>query len=854
MKKLFQALLVAPAAAGIAFTSVAQAADQSADTLKKVDQYASEGASAGQVTSITQFTDVEPTAWAYQALQSLVERYGCIVGYPDKTFRGNRPLSRWEFAAGLNACLDKVLEAAATKEDLDALKRLIDEFKTELAALRGRVDALEARVTQLEATQFSTTTKLKGEVIINVGGINSGSDETGVYSGYATGVAAKDATTQAIFNNLGPLESSFNNYIQQQATATALAASAGGPYANTSGAVNVLIPNAATRQSIATSALDQANAAGVAAAYQFQAYAAERVINGQGEFINPTNSFNGLMAQRSLAGVTAQFFNTTLQNPAALLPGLPNQTVQPGSIPIFAELTTAAQLKALTLANSYTFNPFLASDPKLLSRAQANAIATGIPLTADQTAVLNILEGQQIDRTQAAAGYTGGLTAAGGFNNFYLSSAAFTANGYDKIGSYASYVQSQITEQTFASSIDGFQVDQNNVGVLAFSRFVDSNIGNFDGAIDLGEAQKMVRILSESPIGRKAATTMDNRVRLALVSSFTGKDVLFTRLAATNILPYGDRVGGGYPGANLSYDGTTFNTFQLDRLYYKFPTGNITWTLGTQFEVEDALATTGSFYGGQLMDFFGNAGNSIIYADNSGSGAGLNWQLSPNFNFGLAYINFEGGFATREPSGRDQGLFGDDYQLTAQLAYTSNNGKLLAALAYALRNATDFGSDNGTTRALIPFGPGVSTETNNLGVNLAYAFSPSFNVSGSFGYSWASAKQDSTVLGVPMVGNGTGKTAGIINWSIAFGFPDAFIKGNEAGIAVGQIPYVTSNDSGWGTDNSPVAVEAWYRFQVTDNISVMPGVYYLSNGNRTYSQNSSTSDIFGYVLKTTFKF
>jgi hypothetical protein len=390
--------------------------------------------------------------------------------------------------------------------------------------------------------------------------------------------------------------------------------------------------------------------------------------------------------------------------------------------------------------------------------------------------------------------------------------------------------------------------------VLSFSRFVDSNLGNFDGVLDLGEAQKFVRVMAEDVVGRKAATTMDNRVRLALVSSFTGKDVLFTRLAASNILPYGDRVGGGYPGANLSYDGTTFNTFQLDRLYYKFPTGNITWTIGTQFEVEDALATTGSFYGGQLMDFFGNAGNSLIYADNSGTGAGMNWQLSPNFNFGLAYINFEGGFATREPSGLDQGVFGDDYQLTAQVAYTSNNGKLLAALAYALRDATDFGADNGTTRALIPFGPGVSTQTSNVGFNLAYAFSSAFNVSGSFGYSWASANDSSTVLGVPMVGNGTGDSAGIVNWSVALGFPDAFIKGNEAGIAVGQVPYVTSNDSGWGTDDSPVAIEAWYRFQVTDNISVMPGVYYLSNGSNISTNGGSTTDIFGYVLKTTFKF
>ena len=45
-----------------------------------------------QVTSVSQLSDVQPTDWAFQALQSLVERYGCIAGYPDGTYRGNRAL------------------------------------------------------------------------------------------------------------------------------------------------------------------------------------------------------------------------------------------------------------------------------------------------------------------------------------------------------------------------------------------------------------------------------------------------------------------------------------------------------------------------------------------------------------------------------------------------------------------------------------------------------------------------------------------------------------------------------------------------------------------------------------------
>ncbi|PSB46592.1 hypothetical protein C7B80_12825 [Cyanosarcina cf. burmensis CCALA 770] len=147
-----------------------------------------------QVTSVSQLSDVQPTDWAFQALQSLVERYGCIAGYPDGTYRGNRALTRYEFAAGLNACLDRVNELIATasadmvnKEDLATLQRLQEEFSAELATLRGRVDALEARTAELEANQFSTTTKLSGEVIVAVSDVFGGNELAASGSGEPTG-------------------------------------------------------------------------------------------------------------------------------------------------------------------------------------------------------------------------------------------------------------------------------------------------------------------------------------------------------------------------------------------------------------------------------------------------------------------------------------------------------------------------------------------------------------------------------------------------------------------------------------------------------------------------------------------
>jgi Carbohydrate-selective porin, OprB family/S-layer homology domain len=156
------------------------------DLIDRVESYTKEGqpAEIEQVTGVNQLKDVSPTDWSFEALQSLVERYGCIAGYPNSTYRGNRSLSRYEFAAGLNACLNQIERLVASsqsigREDLDKIRRLSEEFQPELATLRGRVDGIEARTAELEQAQFSTTTKLEGQVIIGLGGIVTGDNADG---------------------------------------------------------------------------------------------------------------------------------------------------------------------------------------------------------------------------------------------------------------------------------------------------------------------------------------------------------------------------------------------------------------------------------------------------------------------------------------------------------------------------------------------------------------------------------------------------------------------------------------------------------------------------------------------------
>jgi len=142
----------------------------------------------GQVTGVNQLRDVAPRDWAYQALSDLISRYNCMAGYPDRTFQGDgyanadRPLSRYEFAAGLNACLQAMERVIAETdrvpaETLGVMQQLMAEFETELANLGQRVDGLESRVAFLEDNQFSTTTQLFGQVVTGLQGrLDSQSD------------------------------------------------------------------------------------------------------------------------------------------------------------------------------------------------------------------------------------------------------------------------------------------------------------------------------------------------------------------------------------------------------------------------------------------------------------------------------------------------------------------------------------------------------------------------------------------------------------------------------------------------------------------------------------------------------
>jgi hypothetical protein len=107
------------------------------------------------------------------------------------------------------------------------------------------------------------------------------------------------------------------------------------------------------------------------------------------------------------------------------------------------------------------------------------------------------------------------------------------------------------------------------------------------------------------------------------------------------------------------------------------------------------------------------------------------------------------------------------------------------------------------------------------------------------------------------------------SWYVGLQWNDVFWGGNSLGMAVGQPTFATNLSL--GTDKSQskfvndgnYAWEWWYKFQVTDNISVTPALFWLSrplgaltDGIRADGSvdRSSNFGILGGLVQTTIRF
>jgi len=800
--KPFHRLLLAPVVLGVVAPLASQAQSLDMGTVNRyvdqqdVDRMRALEAQMGQVTSVSQFSDVQPTDWAYQALSNLVTKYGCVAGYPNGTFKGKQAMTRYEAAALLNACLDRVTEMT------EELKRLLKEFEKEMAVLKAKVDGLEAKTEELAATQFSTTTKLKGQSVFWLGGTK--------YNGKNKG--------ESPLGNIG-LGVGINNNVDSYAAAVAANSAAITP----GGALNnySTVTGGTTVVGKAGNLTKAATWTGDTAGFPYSGIPGGAPVALSSIF--PRNS------SISLAGL-AGGASTATGNLAVT--GLPSNGVSLGT-PGFK-------------------NNFLANGAPLTYALTKNyAVNSGVPefagVSLDSQDLANLV---RLGNMSRAAKFAPGIT--------YSKFLGATGNGYTVANTVTGFGR---TFNPGAFTNTAVYTDPFNLAIAEYGSLTPAQAASKPVQT---AARKFLRDLYRGDVNLGEAVSFNYDVRLALDTSFTGKDLLRTRLRMGN---FGGTTWSGTPypatGAEVAFEEGPggFNTVGVDRVFYQFPIGsNFTVTAGPRVRQDDMLAVWPSQYPADtILDFFTYAGSPGTYTLNLGAGAGIWWKadglsLSANYVAGNGRFtdSARGGVATDNSASTG----------TIQLAYTTDTWNLTAAYSRSQNGAYGY-IPVGTPLAGNPFGGLTNYDVNSyslsgywglintpfIGKTLNSVFPASFlpSVSAGFGVNNYIATDSSSLWGVKT--NGGSDTATSSSWYVGLMWGDAIIKGNTFGTAVGQPTYITSNKGFLGTDESTFAWEIWYKFQVTDNVSVTPAFFYIENPSGLGSNNAV-----GGVLKTTFLF
>uniref|UniRef100_UPI000E0FC666 carbohydrate porin n=1 Tax=Synechococcus sp. N5 TaxID=2575515 RepID=UPI000E0FC666 len=340
------------------------------------------------------------------------------------------------------------------------------------------------------------------------------------------------------------------------------------------------------------------------------------------------------------------------------------------------------------------------------------------------------------------------------------------------------------------------------------------------------------------------ATLVNYDLQLVLETSFSGRDLLSTVLRAGNF-GASSVFGSGGPSA-LSVLETAYqadggaNVLAIDKLFYSFPIGDsITITSGPLVGQEDMLAVWPSAYSSDpILDVLTLNGAPGAYNKNLGAGAGISWSDSSGMRASANYVaangatsdSSQGGIATDAAGGTGTVQLGweaEGWNVAAIYSQIQNGHDLIAyATPFTQQNL----SGNGVTHA---FGLGGSWATEESGwvpaVSVGWGFNSSDTVS-------------------------SGEVSSSQSWTVGLEWNDVLLAGNNAGMAVGQPVFATDLRGGDTPADGQFLWEWWYQFQVTDNISVTPAVFYLSRPMGGLTPAYSTFQQLGGLMKTTFVF
>jgi hypothetical protein len=376
------------------------------------------------------------------------------------------------------------------------------------------------------------------------------------------------------------------------------------------------------------------------------------------------------------------------------------------------------------------------------------------------------------------------------------------------------------------------------------------------------------------PVPTGSNATVSNRARLLLETTFNGKDRLYTRLTASNGSGYGTYKGsitglgtGAVPfvaeGSQTYIPGSTGNSVGLDWLAYQFPLGNTSVYAAAFGGIHSDYVDTHSPY---FQDYTGGSGaisllaeESPIYKIGGGVGVGVTIPLSSPGNTWIDSLNLSyfGGNGSANRPNQDSGVFNGRNSILAQVNFKPSD-KFDFGLTYVRGEHKggaifDFGSGSSVVGSAFANGLSINGQgfgynsSNSYGLSAAYKASENFSLNGYVSLTNANGTFN----------NATNFNADILSYGVGAAFPNVGQPGNLLGFFAGQSPSVTNVNSivnSFGFPGSPLEsnsfhLEGFYKYKLNDNISITPGLIYLTSPNQVKDSGSLIG-----TVRTTFTF
>jgi tetratricopeptide (TPR) repeat protein len=305
-----------------------------------------------------------------------------------------------------------------------------------------------------------------------------------------------------------------------------------------------------------------------------------------------------------------------------------------------------------------------------------------------------------------------------------------------------------------------------------------------------------------SPLSKESVNLLASA---SVTTSFTGYDRFLARFQTSAFGAPSSTDPRGYitEGRLASTDGTLNNQPGLQALTYQFPVSPSTEVLlaakGGDSTENIAGANINPYFSGGgsrgAISYFGSTPSFYYHAN--GTGIGIQQKLGSQFELGAGYLG-------------QTGLFSGESAVLARLLYKpSERSKIGLTYVNSDRTQTGTGSRNVNEVYL-------QSKNQAVGLESFYQVSPSLGFGGWIGSTASNAA------------NGSAQS---LSWAVSAAFPNLGGNGHVGGLLVGQEPRITratGDLSTFADPSSSLHLELFYQYKINNNLSITPGLIYLT--------------------------